>query len=124
MADDAVKTQQKQADRAQQVTNEAETKMIEAGKHLRTEGFEIVQHGFRRWQEAQFEMMRAGSDIMLLQMDAMSKLSGVRKPEDAVAVSQDAMQAVQARMTEYMQRSADLAARQMQDMTEAFGARA
>lgn len=120
MADDTVKTQQKQADKVQQATNEAETKMMETGKVFRTQGFEVLQHGFRRYQEAQFEMMRAGSDIALMQFDAMSKMSGARKPEDALSISQDAMQAVQSRMTEYMNRTADLASRQMEDVNRAF----
>lgn len=118
MSEQTVKTQQKQMDRAQQAANEAESKVINAAGMFGDGGFQAMEHGLRRAQEMQWETIRCGGDIVLMNMTMMNRLTECRKPEDALNVGQETMKAIQDRVNEYMDRARDLTSRQMTSVTD------
>lgn len=118
MAENAMKDQKQAMDRAQQAVNAAESRVIDAAGLFGNGGANMIEHGFRRWQELQIETLRAGGDIILAQLVMAGRLSHCNNPRDAAAIGQDAMKEIQDRVLEYMERSRDLTTRQISTMAE------
>lgn len=113
----ATETAEVAADAGQQAL-EKSGNVIQAAGYFQQQNIQTFQQNIRRWQEVQMEALRAGADILFIQMDMMNKLTACRRPDQAVSIGEEAYKAAQDRVISCMDQYRDLAARQYETMNE------